>query len=464
VVYSSVVFLFYFLPLLLAGYYLLPRTWAKNTLLFLASLLFYAFGAGSLFILLLGVGISAWLFSWLIVKTGYRKLFISLAVIVYVGILVYYKYLGFIIDNLIYSGIRVTPMLKIVMPAGLSFFIFQAISYNIDAYRKNSRYEKNPVYVVLFICMFPQLISGPLVRYHQMQEQLKSRRFNFETFAEGVRRFIIGFAKKVLIANHLNVLVMQVMDTDIKLVGPAVAWTGIIAFTLQIFFDFSGYTDMAIGVGKMLGFELPENFNFPYISRSISEFWRRWHITLSSWLRDYIFMPLSLSMRRWGKSGVLISLMVTFTICGMWHGATWNFVIWGAIQGVCMVLEQLFLEKYLARFKVGSIVYTLMIVMMGFVFVRTANVLQAYHYLKAMFTPGDVTPFGLSAFLTNQFTILILLGILFSMPIKLPKPLLVVRFERVRQWTGAVLLIALFIFSVMAVVTENYNPFIYFRF
>ncbi|MGD0710240.1 MAG: MBOAT family O-acyltransferase [Bacteroidales bacterium] len=463
-VYSSVIFIFYFLPLLLAGYYLLPRTWAKNTLLFLASLSFYAFGAGSLFILLLGVGISAWLFSYLIVKTGYKRLFISLAVIVYVGILVYYKYLGFIIDNLIYSGIRVTPMLKIVMPAGLSFFIFQAISYNIDAYRKNSRYEKNPIYVILFICMFPQLISGPLVRYHQIQEQLKSRKFDFAVFAEGVRRFVIGFAKKVLIADQLNVLVTQVMNTDIKLVGPAVAWTGIIAFTLQIFFDFSGYTDMAIGVGKMLGFELPENFNFPYISRSISEFWRRWHMTLSAWLRDYIFMPLSLSMRRWGKSGVFISLMVTFTICGMWHGATWNFIIWGAIQGLFMVLEQLFLEKYLSRFKVGSIVYTLMIVMTGFVFVRTTDISQAYHYLKAMFTPGDITPIGLNAFLTNQFKILILLGVLFSIPIKFPKKLHTKGVEHVKQWTAAVLLILLFIFSVMTVVTESYNPFIYFRF
>jgi alginate O-acetyltransferase complex protein AlgI len=464
VVYSSVVFVFYFLPLLLAGYYLLPKIWAKNILLFIFSLLFYAWGAGSFVIMLIAVGVSAWIFSYFISKSQLKRLYLLMAVIVYVGILIYYKYLTFIIDNLIYSGISGLPVLKIVMPAGLSFFIFQAISYNIDVYRRNSRFEKNPVYVILFICMFPQLISGPLVRYHQMQEQLKQRSFNFERFTEGIRRFIIGLAKKVLIANQLSLLVTKIIDTNISLISPAVAWIGIIAFTLQLFFDFAGYTDMAIGVGKMLGFDLPENFNFPYISRSISEFWRRWHMTLSAWLRDYLFMPLSLNMKRWGKTGVFIALMITFTICGMWHGATWNFLIWGALQGVFLGLEQLSLGKYLARLKGFSIVYTLMIVMTGFVFVRTANINDAYHYLVAMFTPGDITPLGISAFLTNQYKVLIPLGILFSIPVKLPKQWQAVRFERAKQWIIAFLLILIFLLSVMSITTETYNPFIYFRF
>lgn len=463
-VYSSVVFVFYFLPLLLAGYYLLPKIWAKNILLFIFSLLFYAWGAGSFVIMLIAVGVSAWIFSYFISKSQLKRLYLLMAVIVYVGILIYYKYLTFIIDNLIYSGISGLPVLKIVMPAGLSFFIFQAISYNIDVYRRNSRFEKNPVYVILFICMFPQLISGPLVRYHQMQEQLKQRSFNFERFTEGIRRFIIGLAKKVLIANQLSLLVTKIIDTNISLISPAVAWIGIIAFTLQLFFDFAGYTDMAIGVGKMLGFDLPENFNFPYISRSISEFWRRWHMTLSAWLRDYLFMPLSLNMKRWGKTGVFIALMITFTICGMWHGATWNFLIWGALQGVFLGLEQLSLGKYLARLKGFSIVYTLMIVMTGFVFVRTANINDAYHYLVAMFTPGDITPLGISAFLTNQYKVLIPLGILFSIPVKLPKQWQAVRFERAKQWIIAFLLILIFLLSVMSITTETYNPFIYFRF
>ena len=463
-VYSSVVFVFYFLPLLLAGYYLLPKTWAKNILLFLASLLFYAWGAGSLVIMLLAVGITSWIFSYLISKLHLKRLYFLLAVIVYVGVLIYYKYLTFIIDNLIYSGISGLPELKIVMPAGLSFFIFQAISYNIDVYRRYSRFEKNPVYVILFICMFPQLISGPLVRYHQMQEQLKRRSFKFERFAEGIRRFIIGLAKKVLIANQLSLLVTKIMDTNISLISPAVAWIGIIAFTLQLFFDFAGYTDMAIGAGKMLGFDLPENFNFPYISRSISDFWRRWHMTLSAWLRDYLFMPLSLSMKRWGKTGVFIALMITFTICGMWHGATWNFIIWGALQGVFLGLEQLFLGKYLNRLKGFSVGYTLMIVMTGFVFVRTANINDAYHYLSAMFTPGEITPLGISAFLTNQYKVLIPLGILFSVPVKLPKQWQVARFERTKQVVITFLLILIFLLSIMTITTETYNPFIYFRF
>jgi alginate O-acetyltransferase complex protein AlgI len=320
--YSSIAFLFYFLPLLLAAYYLLPKVWAKNILLFIASLLFYAWGAGYLVLLLITVGLSAWFFSLLMAKTRFRTLFLVLSIISFVGILIYFKYLGYIFESLGVGGMAEGIAIKVMVSLGVSFYVFQAISYCVDVYRKKNVFEKNPFYVLLYLTMFPQLISGPLVRYQQLGLQMKSRRFNFNRFAEGARRFVVGLGKKVLIANQLSILVALINDTPTALLSPEIAWVGIFAFTLQLFFDFSGYTDMAIGLGKMLGFELPENFNYPYISRSITEFWRRWHMSLSAWLRDYLFMPLSYSMRRWGNAGIFIPLMITFTLFGIWHGPT----------------------------------------------------------------------------------------------------------------------------------------------
>jgi alginate O-acetyltransferase complex protein AlgI len=463
-VYSSIVFLFYFLPLLLAAYYLLPKVWAKNILLFIVSLVFYAWGASYLVILLLAVGLSAWLFSLLIVKTRFKKLFLILAVITFVGVLIYFKYLGFIIENLGLTALGGGLASKMLVTIGVSFFIFQAISYCLDVYRKKERFEKNPAYVMLYICMFPQLISGPLVRYNQLKTQLKQRSFDFTRFYDGARRFIMGLGKKVLIANPLSLLVDQILRTDISMVSPGVAWTGIIAFTLQLFFDFSGYTDMAIGVGKMLGFDLPENFNYPYVSRSITEFWRRWHMTLSAWLKDYLFMPLSLSLRRWRSPGVFIALLITFTICGLWHGPTWNFIIWGAIQGLFLAIEQIFLQKFLIKLKVFSIVYTMLIVMTGFVFIMTPDLTVAIHYLTAMFTSGNITPLGINAFLTNENKVLIILGVLFCIPFILPARLKSGKIGTAINVIKNVFLLAVFLLSVMAVTTEAYNPFIYFRF
>jgi len=442
----------------------MPRTLFKNLFLFIVSLLFYAWGGGKLVFLLLGVGLSAWFFSLLIAKTKFKKGFLVFAIFSYIIVLVYYKYFGFIIDNLTYMGVQGLPVLKMITTLGVSFFIFQAISYNIDVYRKNNLFEKNPAYVMLYLTMFPQLISGPLVRYHQLEQQLKKRTFDFTRFEEGIRRFIIGLGKKVLIANPLSFLVAQIMNTEIDLINSSVAWMGIIAFTLQLFFDFSGYTDMAIGVGKMLGFDLPENFNFPYISRSITDFWRRWHMTLSSWLKDYLFMPLSLSLRRWGSFGVIIALMVTFTVCGIWHGPTWNFVIWGAIQGFFLAIEQVFLQKYLSKLKAASIIYTLFVVMTGFVFVRTQTLNEAFHYLSAMFYPGTISPLGINTFLTNEDKVVLILGILFCIPIKMPKVFQSEIISEIKRILGVILLLAIFLLSVMALTTETYNPFIYFRF
>ena len=379
-------------------------------------------------------------------------------------VLVYYKYLGFIIENFIPEGMNGLSNFKLLMPIGVSFFTFQAISYILDVYRKNDRFEKNPAYVMLYITMFPQLLSGPLVRYHQLENQLKSRKFDFEKFTEGIKRFVKGMAKKVLIANPLGLLVEQIMNTETQLLAPSVAWLGVICFALQLFMDFSGYTDMAIGIGKMLGFDLPENFNYPYISRSISEFWRRWHITLSSWLRDYVFMPLSLNLRRWKRAGVFISLLITFTLCGIWHNPGWNFLIWGAVHGFFLGLEQLFLGKYLAKLKAASIIYTLFIIITSFVFVRTQNVVQALNYLGVMFSGANLTAPGPEAFLANLHIALIIVGIILCIPFPIPNKFKIKQLSFVAKSTELVFLFIIFLLSTMAITSDTYNPFLYFKF
>lgn len=463
-IYSSVVFLFYFLPLVLLIYYLVPGLWAKNAVLFVASLIFYAWGAGTLVVLLLSVGLCAWLFSWLITKTKQKKAVLILAVIIYLGVLFYYKYLGFILEAWMGKGFAGTWFSGIVIPAGVSFFIFQAISYNIDVYRKSSTFERNPFFVIAYLCMFPQLMSGPLVRYGSIGPQLRARTFDFSRFIQGVKRFIVGLAKKVLIANPLGLLVHQIISSDPAFLGPSVAWIGIIAFTLQLYFDFSGYTDMAIGVGKMLGFDLPENFNFPYISRSISEFWRRWHMTLSGWLRDYVFMPLSLSFRRLRNTGVFLALLVTFTLCGIWHNPGWNFLIWGAIHGLFLGLEHLFLKRPLERIKGFSILYTLFIVVTSFVFVCTGTFDQAIRYLGLMFTPAASTALGPAAFVGPHHLFLLVAGAFLCLPLRWPEFFKTRRLKPFTEGISLFLFITVFLLSAMALTSETYNPFLYFKF
>ncbi|HOY33062.1 MAG TPA: MBOAT family O-acyltransferase [Bacteroidales bacterium] len=463
-VFSSVVFIFAFLPVFLAAYYLVPKLWAKNILLLLFSMVFYFWGAGKLVILLLFIGFVSWFFSWLIARTRFKKGFLVFAILTFIGILIYNKYLGFIIDNLIYAGISGLPEVHTMISLGVSFFTFQAVSYNIDVYRKNKRYEQNPFYIILYITMFPQLISGPLVRYQQIGTQLKDRVFSLPVFAEGIKRFIIGLGKKVIIANQLGALVNLMVDNDSIVISPLVAWTAMAVFAIQIFFDFSGYTDMAIGIGKMLGFELPENFNFPYISRSVTEFWRRWHMSFASWIKDYIFTPLAFQMRYWGKAGIVIALMITFTVCGIWHGPTWNFLIWGLVQGLFLSLEELFLLKFLKKLNGFAVVYLLFIIVTCLVFFRTENVSHAFGFLSLMFSPEKPGALGLNAFFTTEHTLILLLGIFFSIPVSIPDKLRQGRMKRIIPVVQATLLILLFIMSVMRLVSETYNPFIYFKF
>ena len=463
-VYSSVIFIFYFLPVLLAGYYLLPKTGAKNILLFLFSLVFYFWGAGNLVILLVFIGFISWFFSFLIAKTKFKRDSLIIAICTFVGILIYYKYLGFIIDNLIYAGVKGIHHIKMVSSIGLSFFTFQAISYNIDVYRKNKRFEKNPAYVILYITMFPQLILGPLVRYISIEQQLKQRKFESTKFTEGVKRFIIGLGKKILIANNIGYLVNQIMDSDIKALSPTVAWLCMIAFPIQLLFDFTGYTDMAIGVGKMLGFDLPENFNYPYISKSITEFWRRWHMTLSSWIKDYIFSPLAMNMRYIGKAGIFIALMITFIVCGLWHGPTWNYILWGALQGLLLGIEELFFLKYLKRLKGFGMLYIWFVLIMSAVLFRTKNIHEAFNFYSVMFSSAKEGALGLNAFVMHEHIFALLLGVFFCVPISIPERFKTGKMTALLQTISTVLLIIIFTVSLMRIVGDTNNPFIYFKY
>jgi len=466
-IFSSVIFIFYFLPITLAGYYILPKIWAKNFLLFILSLVFYFWGAGNLVILLLFIGAFSWFFSFLIAQTKFKRSSLILAICTFIGILIYYKYLGFIINNLIYIGVKGIPQVKMVSSIGLSFFIFQAISYNIDVYRKNKRFEKNPAYVILYITMFPQLILGPLVRYLSIEQQMKKRKFESERFIEGVQRFIQGLGKKVLIANTIGYLVNQIMETEVSLISPAVAWLCMVAFSIQLLFDFTGYTDMAIGVGKMLGFDLPENFNYPYISKSITEFWRRWHMTLSAWIKDYIFSPLAMEMRYWGKggkAGVFIALMVTFVICGLWHGPTWNYIIWGALQGLLLGIEDLFFLKFIKKLKGFGMIYIWLLLIMSAVLFRTKDIHQAYTYYSVMFSSANAGALGLNAFIMHEHIFAMILGVFFCIPISIPARFKTGNMKTVMQTISTVLLVIIFAVSLMRIVGDTSNPFIYFKY
>lgn len=462
--FSSVTFLFYFLPVVLALYYLMPRTWGKNIILFAAGMVFYAWGAGLLIALLLLIGFITWLSGWLIVRSRLRKLMAVAGVAVLIAVLFYYKYLGFLIDSLIYLGVSELPRLKILLPAGVSFFIFQAVSYIVDVYRKNARHEKNPVYVILYISMFPQLLSGPLVRYHQLKDSLHARSFDPDLMSSGVRRFIIGLSKKVLLADPLGLLADQILHSEWSMAGPSVAWIGIIAFTLQLYFDFSGYTDMAVGTGRMLGFRLPENFNFPYISRSISEFWRRWHMSLSGWLNEYLFTPLSLSFRRMRKAGVFLALMITFTLCGIWHEPGWNFLIWGAMHGLFLGAEQWFLKSFIQKIKIFGIIYALLIVILSFVFVFTDHPAQAMDYFGLMFGMNGKGTLGPLNFVGPHHLTLLLLGVFFCIPWHETKVFRSERFRKAKEVLSVCAIVVLLLLSAMAVTTQTYNPFLYFKF
>lgn len=467
-VFSSPLFLFYFLPLFLTVYFLLP---GKNLTLLLGSLLFYAWGEPRFVLVLVVSAALNYIFGYLISKLENKKAVLTIGIVVNLGMLFFYKYLDFAIQNvnsLLGSWIGAIPLPHYALPLGISFFTFQGISYLIDIYRGDIIAQKSFLDFAMYKAMFPQLIAGPIVRYQQIESQIHDRPYSERKVENGIVQFIIGLAQKVLIANSVGLTADQVFSTPIANLSSLGAWTGILCYSIQIFFDFAGYSNMAIGLGHILGFNYPPNFNQPYSSHSITEFWRRWHISLSSWFRDYLYIPLG--GNRTSVWRTYLNLTLVFLICGLWHGAAWTFVIWGAWHGTLLVIERAGFSRLLVKAPAPlAKVYTLIMVMIGWVFFRANTTDYALDFLKLLVS--DVT-YGPSVhhwrmnFGANAMAALVL-GIAFSLwDFQGLKKIMAAKCteNNLIKCIIVVVLVFLFILSAASLASGTYNPFIYFRF
>ena len=502
-VFSSTLFVFLFLPLVLTLNFAV-RAEIRNAFLVLASLVFYAWGAARYVPLLLGLVAVNWLAGILIDRAGTqarKQALLVAAIIVTTGGLIYFKYTNFIIDNLNGAltplGLTLPSMARLELPLGISFFTFHLLSYVIDIYRGVAPAQRNPINFALYICFFPQMIAGPIIRYHDVAPQLTGRRITAEKFGSGVERFILGLGKKVLLANPFGQAADQIFALSAQDLSPVVAWFGLLSYAIQLYFDFSGYSDMAIGLGRMFGFEYLENFNYPFISKSISEFWRRWHISLSNWFRDYLYMPLVFvfarrSMKKYGprrRFDDRPQLVVVFLICGIWHGANWTFVVWGGIHGLFLMLERGRLGTWLKTAPaVLSHSYVLAVILLAWVFFRAESISAALTFLTAMAGvsgTGSAT-WPLVAFVTPQLLLTLPVALLALTPVfsSLTRDWRARALQAFGQlapsgegeaaassWLDRSLLLArppllmgILVAALIQVSGEAYNPFIYFRF
>lgn len=471
-IFTSPSFLFLFLPIVILLYYV-STSRVKNLTIFLCSLFFYSWGEG-IYVLLMLFSIGGNYVFGLYIGGNQRKkiknYFLSFAILFNLGILFYYKYAGFFVgmlNDIFDFEVNSSP---VHLPLGISFFTFQSISYIVDVYRGEVEPQKKLINLGLYISLFPQLIAGPIVRYSDINLQLKERKHSFKKFSEGVYRFSIGLFKKVIIANPLGYVADQIFELGADELSMPISWIGILCYTFQIYFDFSGYSDMAIGLGRMFGFKLEENFNHPYISKSIQEFWRRWHISLSTWFRDYLYIPMG--GNRVSKKRLYINLFTVFFLTGLWHGASWNFIVWGLFHGVFISLERIaVIKKFLIKYRYISHVYTLFVVIISWVFFRSPTLPSSLRYIKSMFNVSNFSLdiFELRSLISNEMIIVIILAILLSLPLRNKieaylskiqvkgkiKPIYVYRF-------AFIFISLLFVFSKIA--SSAYNPFIYFRF
>ena len=470
--FSSSVFLFVFLPAVLLGYYLLRGQKARNLLLLAASLLFYAWGEPIyVFLMLFSIAANYFLgrgIDRLRGSAGQRTL-LALAVVWNLGILFVFKYLNFTVENLnALLGLRLRPV-ELSMPIGISFFTFQALSYCIDVFRGTAEVQRSILDLGLYISFFPQLIAGPIVRYNSVADQIRHRSVDPEGFQEGVRRFILGLAKKILLANNLSIAAERAFALGgAGELSTAMAWLGSVSYTLQIYFDFSGYSDMAIGLGRMFGFRFEENFNYPYVSRSVSEFWKRWHISLGRWFRDYIYIPLGGS--RVGKGKLLRNLFAVWLFTGIWHGAAWQFIVWGLMYGVLVTFEKFSRIPDRLRSRPAKGFYallTLLIVNAGWVLFGAESLDAALYQLGAMLGIGAVGSPELALSLLRESWVFLAAGVLFSMPVlpRLRRKLRAKGEERPLRAAGdAAVYLLLLILSVSFLAMGSHNPFIYFTF
>ena len=464
--FSSIPFLYYFLPLVLLFYFAVPKV-LKNTVLLLFSLAFYAWGEPMyVFLMIATVGVN-YLLGLLIEKFRGRmlsKIFVILSVALSLGVLGYFKYADFFIENFnAVTGLSV-KLLGIALPIGISFYTFQILSYTVDVYRGDVSAQKNPITLGAYISLFPQLIAGPIVRYSDVEKQLNERTHSFDKFSLGVRRFIFGLSKKIILANTLGELCEAFHMANDKSV--LFYWLFVISYMLQIYFDFSGYSDMAIGLGKMLGFDFMENFRYPFISRSVSEFWRRWHISLGSWFRDYVYIPMG--GNRVKKLRLLVNIFTVWFLTGFWHGAEWNFIIWGIYFAILLLAEKYFLSKYLEKAKILSHIYVLFLVAISFAIFSANGLREAFSTVGGMFGAGSI-PFISKGFVYNlrSYGLILVISMLASTPlfVKITEKLSSNRKAKTVIDILEIPVLLLLLFIVTSYLADgSFNPFLYFRF
>lgn len=465
-VFSSTIFLCVYLPLVLLGYYICPKK-GRNLFLLIASLVFYAWGEPKYVFLMIFSILVNYIFGRLMDKHRENKkrlkLMLVLSVVIDIGLLSVFKYTDFIITNVNAIFGANFDLLNIALPIGISFYTFQAMSYTIDVYRNDVRVQKNLIDFGMYITMFPQLIAGPIVRYADVQDQLADRSVTTADFSEGIMRFVVGLGKKVLLANQMGAVWSEIYALGGD-VSALMAWTGAIAYTFQIYFDFSGYSDMAIGLGRMFGFKFPENFRYPYQSVSITDFWRRWHITLSTWFKEYLYIPLGGNRR--GLARQALNLLIVWSLTGFWHGAGWNFVMWGLYYFVILFIEKLFLLKALDKLpKFFRHVYALLLIIIGWVIFASDDVSVLLPFLGSMFgANGAIGGMDVYTLLTKAALLVICCIASTELPKKLFLSAAGAMNEKAAFTLKSVLTIALLALSMILLIGDSYNPFLYFRF
>lgn len=461
-VFTSISFIYYFLPLLLICYFVVPKKF-RNIILLMFSVLFYFYGEPKYILLMLIEVLISYVVGLLIDKYKNKNILI-IGIFIHVLLFGIFKYFNFVIinvNNLFHSNLN---LLNVVLPIGISFYTFQIISYEIDVYNKKVNVQSNILKYFLYVFLFPQLIAGPIVRYQDVNNEIDNRNVTFEMFANGVRRFIIGLSKKVIIANNLGELCNIYLNLGDKSV--LFTWIFAISYMLQIYFDFSGYSDIAIGLGKMLGFNFPENFNYPYMAKSITDFWRRWHMTLSSWFRDYVYIPLG-----GNKKGVLKqirNILIVWSLTGLWHGASWNFIVWGLYFGTLLILEKFILKKYfnnVPKFIKG--IYTLFLVMISFVIFQGDNLSNDFNIIKGLFgLNGELFINNVTLYYLKGYVLFIVLGVIGAtnyvknLVIKISNG----KGKKIINILEPIYLLILLIIVTMYLIDSSYNPFLYFRF
>ena len=463
--FSSLTFLFGFLPILLILYFILKKRKYKNIVLLIFSLIFYAWGEPKYIFLMLLTILIVYIFGILIDKFDkenkkiLKKISLIICIILVLGSLIFFKYSNFLIENVNLAFKAKIKPLNIVMPIGISFYTFQILSYIIDLYNKKIKLQKNYFSLALYVSLFPQLIAGPIVRYETVEEEIDNRKETKEDVISGTKRFIIGLSKKVIIANQMALLADLIFNKHNGAYGTTIIWLGTLAYTLQIYFDFSGYSDMAIGLGRIFGFHFLENFDYPYISKSVTEFWRRWHISLSTWFRDYVYIPLG--GNRVNKFKWIRNIILVWLLTGLWHGAAWNFIIWGIYYGLLLLFEKLFFDRILKKLPtIINWLYTFIIVMIGWMIFRSNSLNELLLFIKTMFVYKQ----------TDWLTILAVNALMFVLPsFILSFPIL----KKIKEkYSGKtiyiiltnILLLMLFIMCIVYLTSSSYNPFIYFRF